>query len=98
MGVDNHRNPATKTERLREFIGIVLEDDITDLRGLPLKETTINLGLGLLMVLVTILHFALNIWQFVVSLLLVGYDLIARGLAKIMPTPKVAKEATKEEA
>lgn len=83
------RQPATKTERLREFIGIVLQDDITDLRGIPVKESTINLGLGLLMVLVTVLHFALNIWQFVVSLLLVGYDLVAKGLAKIMPAPKM---------
>jgi len=88
MASENHK-PATKTERLREFIGIVLQDDITDLRGIPVKEATINLGLGLLMVLVTILHFALNIWQFVVSLLLVGYDLIAKGLAKIMPAPKL---------
>ncbi len=83
------KGTATKTERLREFIIICLNDDITDLRGLPVKETTINLGLGLLMVLVTILHFALNIWQFVVSLLLVGYDLITKGLVKIMPTPKM---------
>ena len=82
------RKPTTKTERLREFIGIVLQDDTNDLRGLAIKESTINLGLGLLMVLVTILHFALNIWQFVVSLLLVGYDLIAKGLVKIMPAPK----------
>lgn len=78
------------TERLREFISICLQDDITDLRGLPVKETAINLGLGLLMVLVSILHFALNIWQFVVSLLLVGYDLVARDLAKIMPAPKMS--------
>ena len=77
-----------KTEEIKEFIRIVLKEDINDLRGLPIKETTINLGLSTLMVLVTALHLALAIWQFVVSLLLVGYDLITKGLVKIMPTPK----------
>lgn len=91
MMAQEPRKPTTKTERLREFIGICLNDDITDLRGLPVRETSINLGLGFLMVLVTVLHFALNIWQFVVSLLLVGYDLIAKGLVKIMPAPKKAE-------
>ena len=91
MSTENQQ-PATKTQRIKEFVGIVLHDDITDLRGIPVKEATINLGLGLLMVLVTILHFALNIWQLVVALLLVGYDLIARGLTKIMPAPKVTED------
>jgi hypothetical protein len=91
MPTENYKRPATKTERIREFVGIVLQEDIIDLRGIPVKEATINLGLGLLMVLVTLLHFILNIWQFVVSLLLVSYDLIARGLAKVMPAPKMAQ-------
>ena len=77
-----------KTQRLKEFIGICLKEDVNDLRGLPVKETSINLGLSILMLLVTAVHLILSVWQLVVSLLLVGYDLIAKGLVKIMPTPK----------
>ena len=87
-----------KTERLKEFVGMCLKEDIHDLRGLPVKETSANLGLGILMVLVTALNLALNIWQFVTSLLLVGYDGLTWVLVRIMPALKAAKPATKEEA
>ena len=82
-----------KTQRLKDFIGICLKEDSNDLRGLDAKETTVNLGLSILMLLVTALHLVLSCWQFVVSLLLVGYDLIAEGLSKVMPAPK---DTTKE--
>ncbi len=78
-----------KTERLRQFLAICLKEDIIDARGIPIKEATINLGLSVLMVLVTALHLALTCWQFVVSLLLLGYDAIVKGLVKIMPAPKM---------
>lgn len=87
-----------KTERLKEFIGICLKEDINDLRGLPIKETSVNLCLSVLMLLVTALHLALGLWQFVASLLLGGYDLIVKGLVKVMPAPKPTRPATKEEA
>ena len=77
-----------KTQRLNEFIEICLKEDINDLRGLPIKETSVNLGLSILMLLVTALHLALGLWQFVASLLLGGYDLIVKGLVKVMPAPK----------
>lgn len=85
----NHTN---KTERLKEFIGIVLKEDTNDLRGLDFRETTVNLGLSILMVMVTVLHLVLSCWQFVVSLLLVGYDALSKGLERVMPAPKMGKE------
>ena len=77
-----------KTQRLKDFIGICLREDINDARGIPVKEASINLGLGVLMILVTALHLALSCWQWIVSLLLVGYDFTVKGLIKIMPAPK----------
>jgi len=77
-----------KTQRLKEFIGICLQENVNDPRRLPIKETTINLGLSVLMVLVTALHLVLSCLQFGISLIVVGYDLIAKNLPKIMPTPK----------
>lgn len=77
-----------KTQRIREFVKISLEDDAADLRQLPVKESLVNLGLGLLMAMVVILHLALGVWQLAVSVLLLGYDWITKGLAKIMPGPK----------
>jgi len=88
--MSTEKQPSIKIERIREFIIIVLQDDFIDLGGIPVKETAINLGLGLLMILVTILHFTLAIWQFVVSLLLVGYDGVPLALGKI--PPKAVKE------
>lgn len=85
----------TKTDRIREFMTTVLQDDIVDLRGIGVKEAAINLGLGFLMILVTVLHFALNIWQFFVSLLLVGYDGIAWILEKILPKAVKEREVPK---
>jgi hypothetical protein len=84
-----------KTQRLKDFLGICLKEDVNDLRGIPVKESTVNLGFSILMLLVTALHLALSCWQFAVSLLLVGYDLIAKVLTKVMPAPK---EITKEKA
>jgi len=84
---------ATKIERFRETVNICLQPDIIDLRELPISETALNLGLDILMVLVVILHLALGIWQFATSLLLVGYDLTAKILTKIMPAPRMPKEA-----
>ena len=77
-----------KTQRLKQFVSIVLQEDISDARDIEVKESSINLGLSVLMLLVTVIHLALSVWQFVVSLLLVGHDLIAKVLVKIMPSPK----------
>ena len=76
-----------KTQRLKQFLGIVLQEDTSDARDIKAKESTINLGLSVLMVLVAALHLVLSVWQFVVSLLLVGHDLIAKGLSEILPGP-----------
>lgn len=77
-----------KTQRLKDFIGICLSENVNDPRGLPIKETAVNLGLSVLMVLVTALHLVLSCLQFGISVIVVGYDLIAKALPKIMPAPK----------
>jgi hypothetical protein len=81
-----------KMQRIQEFVKVSLEDDSTDLRGIEIKDASIHLGLGILMVLVVSVHLALSMWQFAVSILLAGYDLIAKVLTKIMSAPKVTKE------
>ena len=77
-----------KTERLKEFLAIFQKENILSLKGWPIKEAAINLGLYTLMLLVTVLYVALGICQVAVSLVQGACDLIAKGLAKIMPAPK----------
>lgn len=81
-----------KTQRIKEFVRITLEEEtIEDLRGVSVKEAGLNFGLGLLMGLPVVLHLALTVWQLAVSFLLLGYDLITKGLAKILPSPKISR-------
>ena len=80
-----------KTQRTKEFIRLTLEEEtVEDLRGIPVKEAAANFGLGILMTFVVVLHLALTAWQLAVSFLLLGYDLIVKGLAKVLPAPKSA--------
>ena len=85
-----------KTERIKAFIGMCLKEDTLDLKGWALKETATNLGLYILFLLVTAVHVALGICQVAASLLQGSCDLIAKGLVKVMPTPKEAKQSSKE--
>ena len=91
------KEPATKTERLREFMDSCLRDDIDSLQGFPLKETSINLGMGILMLLMAALHLIYAVCQFAFSLVAAISDLLVKGLVKIMPAPKMAKNPSKEE-
>jgi hypothetical protein len=75
----------TKAQRIREFFNIVLEEDVKDLNGVSVKEATTNFGVGIVMVFGVALHLLMGAWQIVVSLLLVGYDLIVKGLTRVMP-------------
>ena len=84
-----------KTERLKEATRIILEADVVDLRGLPVKEGAANLGLGVLLVLIVALNLALSMWQCAVSLLIFGYDLTAKGLAKFMGKVKIPAQNAK---
>ena len=87
-----------KADRFRQFMDSCLQDDIDSLRGFPLKETAINFGIGILMLLMAALHLLHKTCQLAFSLIAAGSDLLVKGLVKIMPAPKMAKEATKEEA
>jgi len=83
------KEPATKTERLRQFMDSCLRDDIDSLHGFPLKETSINLGIGILMLLMAALHLLYAMCQFAFSLVAAISDLFVKGLVKIMPAPKM---------
>ena len=39
----------SKTDRLKQFVGVVFAEDISDLRTIPVKEALANIGLGLLL-------------------------------------------------
>jgi hypothetical protein len=83
----------TKTERIKEFFRICLEEDTTnEPRDIPLKDAVAHFGLGVLMVLGIGLHLVLCAWQLTVALLLVGHDLLVAVLKRFFPVPKVAKE------
>jgi len=78
----------SKAERLKEFLLIFQKENILSLKGWPVKETATNLGLYTLMLLVTALYVALGICQVAASLIQGASDLIAKGLAKVMPAPR----------
>lgn len=73
-----------KMQRIREFVRISLEEDITDLRGVTVKEALLNVALGLLQLLIVAFHIVLSLWQLVVSVLLLGYDGLVKVLKKTM--------------
>jgi len=82
-----------KIERSKEVIRLTLEEEtIEDIRGIPVKEASINFGLAIIMAFAFALHLGLTMWQLVISLLLLGYDLITKGLAKFIPSPKTASK------
>jgi len=80
--------PTTKTEKLHQFTNSCLQEDIDSLRGFPLKETSITLGLSCLMLLMAALHLFFAACQFALSLIATAGDLLVKVLVKIMPTPK----------
>lgn len=81
-----------KADRFRQFMDSCLREDIDSLQGFPLKETSINLGIGILMLLMAALHLLHAALQWAFSLVATGCDLLVKGLVKVMPTPK-AREA-----
>ena len=76
-----------KTQHIREIAGFSMGENGTDLRDLPMKESLGNLGLGLLLALIAALNIGLSLCQLTVSVLALGYDLITKGLSKVMPKP-----------
>lgn len=79
----------TKLQRIKELARIILEPDSNDLRDMPVKESVANIGTGILVMLIIATHLILSLWQFAVSILLVGYDLVIKMLVKAMPSPKI---------
>ncbi len=78
-----------KANKFRQFIDATLEDDIHSLKGWPLKETSINFGIGILMFLMAALHLIVAATQLAFSLIASVCDLLVKGLTKIMPAPKM---------
>lgn len=74
----------TKTERLKEVMRLSLGQDITDLRDITIRDGAESLGFGIVMLLIGVLHLMLSAWQFLVGVLIVGYDLVSKGLARVM--------------
>lgn len=95
--MNNQDLKINKTERFKQFVGVCLQEDIDSLRGFPLRETSLNLGIAVLMILMAALHLLHSALQFAFSLVAVASDLLVRGLVKIMPAPKQPKEPAKEQ-
>lgn len=73
------------TQRLREYVAVSLEPDSADLRKVSIKDAALNLGLSMVMVVVSGLHVVLASCQFVVRVMLAGYDVIAKGVTRAIP-------------
>ena len=93
--LENQEGVMSKTDRLKQFVGVVFAEDISDLRTIPVKEALANIGLGLLMIIMAAFHTVLGFWQLVVAVLLVGYDAIAKGLTWLMESRR-GKHEVKE--
>ena len=79
-----------KKERARNFVAEHLKEDILDPKNLPLRETSLNWAISLLRLVVTAVNVVYSTVQLIFSLLLAGGDLLAKGLNKLMPAPKIA--------
>ena len=91
MSMENH--PTTKHEKFKLYTGICLQENNEILRGFPIKESAIELGMGCLMLLMAALNFVTAALRFGLSLLAALSGLLAKGVARIMPGPKVTEDA-----
>ena len=80
-----------KFQRAREFAAEHLKEDILDPKNLPLRETSLNFVISLLRMVVVAVNLIYSTVQLIFSLLLATGDLLTKGLAKIMPAPKPAR-------
>lgn len=78
-----------KIQGTREFIQEHLREDILDPQNLPLRETSLNFAISIIRLAVTAFNVGYHGVQFGFSLLLALGDLIAKGLQKAMPAPRV---------
>jgi hypothetical protein len=72
-------------KRITELVKLALGPGVIDVRGITVKEAGIGLGWGFLLVGLGLLELFLGVWQIIVGLLLFGYDLLTKGLSRIMP-------------
>lgn len=91
MSMENQ--PATKNEKFKLYTGICLQENNEILRGFPPKESAIELGMACLMLLMAALNLITAALRFGLSLLAGLTSLIARGIAKVMPGPKITEDA-----
>ena len=80
-----------KVQQLKGYMEVVLRDDITDLRTIPVMESLANVGLGIVMILTAAFHLGLSLWQLAVAILLVGYDVLAKGLTWLL-SPHIKRQ------
>lgn len=82
----------TNMERIRNFMVACFDGDDRDLRELSVKEASTNVLLGITMIVGVALNLVLTLLQLGGSLWLVLYDLIIKGLKKVMPAPAPESE------
>ena len=78
-----------KKEKARTFVAEHLKEDIIDPKNLPLRETALNWAISLLRLVIVAVNVIYSTVQLIFSAMLALGDLIARGLNKAMPAPKV---------
>ena len=84
--------PVTKAEKFRWYADYCLQDNNEILRGFPLRESAIDLGMGCLVLLMAALNLLTATLRFGLSLIAALTSLLAKGVAKIMPVPKVEEQ------
>ena len=92
--MSNQTPQTNRTERIGEFVGRYLKEDIIDIGNLPLRDTGINFAMSILKVVVTAVNLVFSTCQLGFSIILAAGDLLARGLARVLPAPKVAAKET----
>jgi len=80
-----------KKEKARNFVAEHLKEDILDPKNLPLRETALNWTISILRLVIVAVNVIYSTVQLIFSAMLALGDLIARGLNKAMPAPKVAQ-------
>lgn len=70
--------------RVKELFRLALSPGVVDVREITVREASIGLGWGFLVLGLGLLQLFLGVWQCLVGFLLFGYDLIGKGLNRIM--------------
>jgi len=79
-----------RVDKIRHFIATTLAGDDYDPRSFTVKDSLLGIALGLFMLIVVAFHLLLLLARLVISLLLFGYDLMVKVLAKVIPGKSMA--------